>query len=332
MDSQPNDGELLAITDPSPYALLPALQMTRVRAIQESCLQAMAHALSTYLDSPITAALASVESLADGFNATEEGACRLTLDMEPVRGQAFVTLGPGLMSQLLRLLLGAPDRTGLRITDIELHILRETFDVLVRELAAAWESPDVRLRWTATNTAQPEEGALLVFDCRLLFGEVEESLRFVIPPLVARLALMRTADAPPLQNQAAARSILQALRTARVQVEAVLTGTSLRMSDLLSLQPGQVLLLGEAAGSPLSAVSMKSPNSAANGSARVTRRRCRFSKRIQPADQQRAAQTATVPAPQTRCPRRCTHSSTTGSCSRNMSSLRRMRSATAFRR
>jgi len=252
MDSQSNTAGLRAVPAPTPYAALPAVQMAQARAIQENCLHALERELTAQLDSPVTATLASVDSLPGGLGAAEEGACRLTLALEPLRGQAFAILGAGLVSQLLRLLLGAPDRAGVRATDIELHVLRETFEIVTRQLAAAWGSPHVRLHWTATNGALPEEEALLVFDCRVAFGGAEESLRFAVPALVARLAAMQTGEAGAEENPAAVRSsLLAALREARVEAEAVLTGATLLMSDLLSLEPGQVLALGEAAGSPL---------------------------------------------------------------------------------
>jgi flagellar motor switch protein FliM len=251
-ESQSNSAGLRAVPAPSAYAALPAGQMVRARAIQETCLQTMARELSSHLDTVITATLAGIDSLPDGWGDSQDGACRLTLEISPVRGQAFVIMAPELASQLLQLLLGAPNREGVPVTDLELHVLRETFEIVVRALNMAWGSPHVHMQWTATNAVLPEPSPLLVFDCRLAFGGVESGFRFAMPALAARLAAMQSGDAGVEENPAAVRSsLLAALRNARVEAQAVLAGPSLLMSDLLSLEPGQVLVLGEAAGSPL---------------------------------------------------------------------------------
>jgi len=49
----------------------------------------------------------------------------------------------------------------------------------------------------------------------------------------------------------ARETILRALRRASVSVEAVLSGSTLRMGDLLAMEPGHVLMLAQPAGSPL---------------------------------------------------------------------------------
>jgi flagellar motor switch protein FliM len=132
--------------------------------------------------------------------------------------------------------------------------LRDTFEWIARELSAAWQPAGIGFRWTATGVGEavPVPGALLVFDCRMDLGEVSATLGIAVPAFLARLAALQCAAAPPADGPAPARgSILSALRRAHATVEAVLCGSTLRMGDLLAMEPGHVLMLAQPAGSAL---------------------------------------------------------------------------------
>ena len=69
-------------------------------------------------------------------------ACLLTLDLAPMPGQAWIGFGSGLAFRVLDIVLGAAAGTApavrSAVTDIELHVLREFFDLTVEALGAAW--------------------------------------------------------------------------------------------------------------------------------------------------------------------------------------------------
>ena len=238
---------------------LPSGQMAFVRAIQEKFLRAFAQALGSRLETPVTAQLVEAQSVSGGafLQSGEEGGCLLTLDAEPVRGQAFIALSAGLVAYLLRVLLGAPSVSGEgshTVTEIELHILREIFELLACELTAAWKPTGIAFRWTSTGAAEVAawQGAMLVFDCRLDVEDAPQTFRFAAPAFLVRLAALRSSPAMAEEASAPAReTILLALRRANVSVEAVLSGSTLRMGDLLAVEPGHVLMLTQAASSPL---------------------------------------------------------------------------------
>ena len=238
---------------------LPSGQMAFVRAIQEKFLRAFAQELASRLETPVAAHLAAARTLSSGafLQSGDDGGCLLTLDAEPVRGQAFIALSAGLVAYLLRVLLGAPSTPveGSRaVTEIELHILREVFELLARELTAAWKPAGIAFRWTSTGApeAAVDHGAMLVFDCRLDVDDASQTFRIAAPAFLARLAAPQSAPAMAEDAPAPAReTILRALRRASVSVEAVLAGSTLRMGDLLAMEPGHILALDQPAGSPL---------------------------------------------------------------------------------
>lgn len=238
---------------------LPSGQMAFVRAIQEKFLRAFAQELGSRLETTVDAQIVAAQTLSSSvfLQSGDEGGCLLTLDAEPVRCQAFIALSAGLVAYLLRVLLGAPptpEEGSHTVTEIELHILREIFEALARELTAAWKPSGIAFRWTSTGAreAAAGQGAMLVFDCRLDVDNVPQTLRVAAPAFLARLAALQSAPARAEEAPAPVRDmILHALRRASVNVEAVLSGSTLRMGDLLAMEPGHVLMLAQPAGSPL---------------------------------------------------------------------------------
>jgi flagellar motor switch protein FliM len=231
--------------------------MAFVRAIQERFLHAFAEALGVRLEMPVAAQIVSVQ-LFSGREFLERGdqfGYVLTLEAEPVRGQAFIALSAGLLAYTLRALLGAPSahEDGPRpVTEIELHILREVFELLARELTEAWKPSGVAFQWTpAADEPKAATGTMLAFDCNLDLYDAQQTLRIAVPAFLARLAALQ--PTPDTEEEAPApvqETILAAVRRANVAVEAVLSGSTLRMKDLLAMERGHVLMLGQSAGSP----------------------------------------------------------------------------------
>ena len=237
---------------------LPSGQMACVRAIQEAFLRAFAEALAVRLETPVTAEIVSVEPLygSEFLKSGDEVGHLLTLEAEPVRGQAFIALSAGLLAYLLRVLLEAPEAPadGSRaVTEIELHILREIFESLAREFAEAWKPSGIAFRWTPdAGEATAGLGTMLVFHCQLTLDNSRQFLHIAAPAFLARLAALEpTPDAEEEAPGEVRETIFDALRHASLGVEAVLAGSTLRMKDLLAMERGHVLMLAQPAGSPL---------------------------------------------------------------------------------
>jgi flagellar motor switch protein FliM len=237
----------------------PSGQMAFVRAIQEKFLRTFAQELASRLETPVAARLVAAQPLSSRafLQSGDDGGCLLTLDAEPAPGQALIALSAGLVANLLRVLLDAPSISGEgshALTEIEAHILREIFELLARELTAAWKPFGVAFRWMSTGApeAAPWDGTMLVFDCCLEVDDAPQTFRVASPAYLARLAALQSSPAMAEEASVPAReTILRALRRGKVSVEAVLSGSTLRMGDLLAMEPGHVLMLAQAAGSPL---------------------------------------------------------------------------------
>ncbi|SPE23322.1 hypothetical protein SBA3_1010037 [Candidatus Sulfopaludibacter sp. SbA3] len=237
---------------------LPSVQMAFVRTMQEKFLSSFAGELAGRLEIPVSAQLAAIETISSGafLQSIENGGCLLTLDSEPVRGQAYFSLSAGLVAYLLRVLLGSPSTPEEQrsVTEIELHILGETFQMLTGELSAAWQAAGICFRWTSTGASAnaPIEVTLLAFECSVDLDGTVQTFRVAVPGFLVRMAALQSVPATAEEAPAAVReTILGALRRASVNVEAVLAGSTLRMGDLLAIEPGHVLMLAQPAGSPV---------------------------------------------------------------------------------
>lgn len=233
---------------------LTADQIAFVEAIQRKFLQALARRLSNDLETPIGADLTAIEQMPfqDFFGSRDENACLISLHAGASGGDAILELTAGFLHRVLAQLIGAPEnaaRPERGLTGIERHIVRECMDNLILDLRETWASYSIRFEAAAFPTEEqaPAEGApggsAVVVAALLGFGDAQESIRLAVPALLVRLASTgqnATPAAAPTQRPV----LLEALRHAEVQVEAVMGGPSLRMRDLLALAPGQVVMFG----------------------------------------------------------------------------------------
>jgi flagellar motor switch protein FliM len=264
MDSRDNAPGPQPVQPPSEYeacdpGALPSGQLAYVRTIQEKFLGAFAANLADRLETQVSGELTAVHSLSRSafLQSVEDGGCLVMLSAEPVRGQALIALSPGLVAYLLRILLGAPPSSGSEyrtVTEIELYILQEIFESFAIELTNAWKSTGIAFRRASTGARETAvwQGTMLVFECRLDFDDAQETFCVAAPAFLGRLAAVQLTTVVAEESPAPVREmILRALRGAKVNVEAVLTGSTLRMGDLLAMEPGHILMLTQSVGSPV---------------------------------------------------------------------------------
>jgi flagellar motor switch protein FliM len=246
---------------------LPAERVTFVDGIHLQFLQAFGEELASYLDTPVEAIPAGIDQLpVAGFlagSATTD-ACVLTLELSPMRGNAWVGLSAPLIFRVLDILLGSPQTAApsarTSITEIEQHVLREFFQTLLKTLDGAWAASGIALRLASLGTAEEAsqtadpDGTALVLNCKVKIAEAEETFRVAVPVLAIRLAALQneqTAAGQAAGEVAARTALLNVVGGAAIQLEAILGGSNIRLGDLAAMQPGQILMLTQPAGSQL---------------------------------------------------------------------------------
>lgn len=238
--------------------VLPADQIALVETVHRKFLHAWAMDVSDYLQTPVAGEPGGTQQTSfPRFLADRAGdGCVVGFEVTPGPSRMFVSLGAGLVSTTLGLLLGAPagtpDSGRNTFTEIEIHILSEFFDRLIFHLRTAWSAFGIGLEMLGiqppTEVEPPSDGDnMLVLGSVLRFADRDEPFYVVLPPLMARLAMSVSRDDSDRTQVLGREDLIAALGRARVEVEAVLTGSTLRMSDLLAMEPGQTVCLGQPA-------------------------------------------------------------------------------------
>jgi flagellar motor switch protein FliM len=247
-----------------PPDLLPPVQIGLAERIHKEFLQSFGHGLANYLEMPVAANFVELRQMPQAeFLASREGDCLMTLELEPFSGLAFLSLPTEFVSRVLSIVIGAPqpssppNRTSL--TDIELHILQGFFDSLFGALQESWGIANAGFKVISIGSEPPDSGmaadiSMIVIASAVQFDNAEASFRLAVPALLIRAAALESAASAPTRISAGHPSILEALRTAKLQVDAVLSGSTLRMTDLLAMEPGEILMLANPAGSSFDCV------------------------------------------------------------------------------
>jgi flagellar motor switch protein FliM len=248
-----------------PYQPIVPGQLTRdsvevVDGIHRIFLQSMERKLSELLQLPVKMVPRDSEqsTFLNTLKGPQAGERIIALDLSPVPGCGFLSFSRPLLFGVLDILLATPDDStddsGRVVTAIELHVLREVFDLIAQTLAEIWKQfcpaafrqiplSDVELE---QRVAAAGDDPALILNANVELGGVVADLRLVVPTCLPRMAELRfkSDSAGQAQLWPAASGILDRLGGARLEIEAVLQGASIRISDLLDLTPGRILMLG----------------------------------------------------------------------------------------
>ena len=184
----------------------------------------------------------------------------IPLDLSPIPGCGFLIFPAALLFRVLDILLAMPENTSgdmgsddsRRVTGIELHILREFFDVFTRTLREAWDTsyplafhPIISEDESESRPEKRGDDLALILSTKVDIGITSADVKLVLPSFLARLVQLKAApNANHSDSEPVSASVLKCLGDASLQMDAVLQGGSIRISSLLGLAPGQILVLG----------------------------------------------------------------------------------------
>ena len=241
--------------------LLPPAQVAVVEAMHHRFLSSFICALSEILGTPVDGNLVATQPN-PGIPAEpiQEG-CVASMATDPGPGRVSISMASSLLFHILDILIGAPpDATKparSSLTDLEIHILRPVFDLLYSSFRSAWASCPVGFKDFEIQPASqveiqpPESSATLVLRGELEFGEKKELLTICVPSLLVRQVTTGTGLQPVSARRCIREDVREAILGGKVQIEAVLVGSTIRMHDLLVIEPGQILLLNQSVDTPL---------------------------------------------------------------------------------
>ena len=180
----------------------------------------------------------------------------------PAGGRAFLVFQSALLFRVLDILLATPDTAPSdplrRVTDIEFYILREFFEVFAQSLREAWapfsaaafDQITIEGDESGDGGAKAPDDLAVVMRTSMDVAGVTARFDVILPAFLVRLADLKVKEAAGRNTgrEPVQESVLNCLGNARLQMEAVLNGATIRIRDLLEIKPGQILVVGKSEG------------------------------------------------------------------------------------
>ncbi len=228
--------------------------------------------LTTQLRSVCSVTFASVEQLTydEYVSSLQTPTSLFVLELDPIAGAGMLDVSVPVAMTVVDHLLGGPGREGQperTFTEIESMLLHSVFERALAELGYAFEGV-IPLVGTIARTetspqfaqaASPSDG-FLVAGFELVVGSQSCLTTLALPfgDMFAALerSLQGTSSTRERSDREAARRLVtERLTDTDVEVALVVGPTLVRMSDVVSLKPGDVVRLGHSISEPLSVTS-----------------------------------------------------------------------------
>lgn len=233
-------------------------QIRAIQVLHENFARSLTLSLSAYLRSWLTVSLVSVEQVAYGefIDRLPSPTCLVSVSLRPWDGHALLELNSSLIFPIIEIILGgkgtAAGTIQREVTEIEQHLLDAFFRIVLKDLREAWKSvTPIEFEIDALATEPPalqilartEPVVAIALEIRI--GENSGTLNLAIPSGNIRAIGYKFDQQRNLRktepSEAGQQQILKLIRTADAEFEALLRGPSLRVGDLLSMEPGDLM-------------------------------------------------------------------------------------------
>jgi flagellar motor switch protein FliM len=269
-------------------------QMRAVSALHESFARNLTHSIGAYLRIGFTAALVSAEHLNYGefLQRIPEVTYLASITVNPVGEIAVLQLDHSVVFPLIDVLLGgegkgaAPSR---EITDIEEQVLETIVQIICRELQVAWQV--LELEFQFEQRQQPEQVSHLMpagektlsLSFEIEIAESHGTLNLMVPAVVSNALLRKisagwAAQKPKVRSDSNERLRMRLL-DCPFQLEMGLNA-EVPLGDLMQLDPGGLLVLGEKIDEPATLLAAGRPMFQATVARRNTQRAAQLLERV----------------------------------------------------
>lgn len=239
-------------------AWLPAADIEKLRRLNERFSNDLAETLAALARRPMTVQSTSLEQVkASSIDAENpDASLRFLLEIEPFGAQALLTMNAALLFAFLEALLGAKtsqkENPARELTEVEQSVLRDIDRVIVQELEKAWGdaagSPcTIRSQKSSLNPANltSSRDGVVVASAVFLFDGGLGKIGLIYPAQIVQALAGASAPEQPSSgpSRAGQQAIFDRIRPAKLLLEGCLQDSSVRLGDLLELQPGDLLRL-----------------------------------------------------------------------------------------
>ncbi|HEY9745971.1 MAG TPA: flagellar motor switch protein FliM [Oculatellaceae cyanobacterium] len=233
-----------------------------LQTIHESFARQLGMVMTAYLRMTVEIDVVSVDQLTyDEFVRSMPSPMTVSiLELDPLPGQVLMGYGHEVTSSVIDRMLGGPglaEAKARELTDIEQSLIRRVIDRAIVSLEEAWRSVmnvnvtmvGMEESYALIQVATPGEiVALITFEVNL--GNRNSGLislcfpypvlEGVVSQLSAQHIFHRQQSHIPLEEQ---EKILKKLNYAKIPIQVLLGGTTIRVGDLLDLSVGDVIRL-----------------------------------------------------------------------------------------
>ncbi|HEX7009678.1 MAG TPA: flagellar motor switch protein FliM [Phycisphaeraceae bacterium] len=245
-------------------------QMRALENLHEGFSRNFGAALSGFLRTIIEVKVANIEQLtfSEFIHSLPNPTCFNLLSCDPLDGHMCLEISPLIVYPVIDRLLGGsnadlfiPQRP---LTAIEMRLVGKILDRAMRALEEAWASIlplHFKLTESESNPALvqivPPNEVVVVVGLELKMGGRAGTMSLCIPynviePVVNKLSNQSwAAYKSGRHDKQLRRRMVGHLDTARLPVAAVLADTTIKLSDLMGLQPGDIILTEKPASAPL---------------------------------------------------------------------------------
>lgn len=233
-------------------------QLRAMHTLHEIFVRNLVSSLSVYLRSYLSGSLASVEELAYGefLEGLPSPTCAISLTMEPVDGNSMIQMDSALVLPILDILAGGkgkPTNKGDReLTRIEQKLLDAVFRIVAQNLSDSWKIVvpiEFKIRSMETEPqllrllAPGETVVAMGFEMRI--GDGVGMLNLVVPTVTVKSMSEKFEQnwtgQGPRSGQLEQSRMLQLARRALLDLNAELSGATMRVEDMMNLKQGDVI-------------------------------------------------------------------------------------------
>jgi flagellar motor switch protein FliM len=243
-------------------------QLRAIHLLHDNFARNLASSLSAYLRAYVMVNLVSVEQLsfAEFSQCLPSPTCLVSLAMKPYETNAVLEINSSLVFPILEMLLGGTGKASSNIkreiTDIEQIVLDGLYRIILNDLRQAWHGVTaieftIEARETEPQLLQimaPNE-AVVAIGLEVRIADNSGMLNIGMPSINIKMLRQKFDQQWSVRRTEATAEeqarILRLLKPSKSRIDVRLQGPTLKVADMMSIEPGDVLKLDYPVEKPL---------------------------------------------------------------------------------
>jgi flagellar motor switch protein FliM len=233
-------------------------QLRAIHLLHENFARSLSSSLSAFLRAYVAVNLVSVEQLSflEFSQCLPSPSCIISLGMRPYDGNSLLEINPTLVFPILEMLLGGSGKPGVKvtreITEIEQAILETVYRIILNDLRNAWQAVTPIDFVIESHETEPQmlqilapNEAVVAVSMEARIGDNTGMMNIGIPSIIVKMLRQKFDQQWSMRRSHSTLSdqerMLKLVRAARVCLDLRLQGQTMRVDELLRLEPGHVL-------------------------------------------------------------------------------------------